>query len=739
MFDYVAYVGLVAATAGVTVAGAYLAYRRGVAVKLAILFVGVAAATSIAGFVLAKTGISIGTILVAAIIVLPAYGLVGLALHFLVQPLREATAAARSLAAGDAAETLGVTGWDELAELKNALNQTRTYLRDLAEVSAKIGAGDLAVDVKRASDRDALGAALGAMTASLRGSVGQVAGAADALGREYGRVTEASGIANEAVQQITGRLLEAGARTGQQMEHLHQTSQVLDRMLVSVEQVSRGAGGQARSVSDAATATASIVAEISGVTDRASAGARSAGDAVLAARNGAATIDANLARMQSIEQSTLKVQEKVDLMGQRSGQIGSILETIESIASQTNLLALNAAIEAARAGEHGRGFAVVADEVRQLAEKSARATGEIADLIRGIQETVRETVRAIVDQAPEIQAGAAHSSAAATAISEIVRTVDAIVVDMHEISSGTERISDAAEALTGTMDAVSLVARDNDVAAREIQERSVEVTEAFRAFASLAEDSQSDIDQVNAAAQRVGEQEADVARSIEQISDLAVALQQQVMHLTTARVSGKVSRGNALIGRLDFVKDKYGAGGLARVLGSMDAEHARILRGRIDPEGSYPPELLGSLTSAIRNELAGGSNDILREMTRYRARFDIAPGAPLAQHFKAGDPGHIIRRMDLCLRHNWGEGVVVRARDVGPRHIHQEVDMGRKQPRERCTYNHVGWMEGVMEASGGIPHITKTACMHDGAPCCVYEIEWEMADKSSLQARRAAA
>ena len=126
-------------------------------------------------------------------------------------------------------------------------------------------------------------------------------------------------------------------------------------------------------------------------------------------------------------------------------------------------------------------------------------------------------------------------------------------------------------------------------------------------------------------------------------------------------------------------------------------------------------------------------------MTRYRAKFDIQPGGPLAQHFKAGDPGFIIRRMDLCLRHNWGEGVIVRVTNLAENHVRMEVDMGKKQPRERCTYNHVGWMEGVIDAAGGIPSITKTKCMHDGASCCEYDVRWEMAKTNGRVSRPEAA
>jgi len=515
--------------------------------------------------------------------------------------------------------------------------------------------------------------------------------------------------------------------TTRQVGQLRSTTEAIDQMAQAIEEVSRGAQNEARSVAEAAEITARITEEINLVASSARAGATGTTQAVEVARGGAQTIAQNLSRMESIKSSALRVQAKVDLMGQRSGQITSILETIEGIASQTNLLALNAAIEAARAGEHGKGFAVVADEVRKLAEAAAKATKEIGGLITGIQETVQETVVAIKEEADEVEAGAAHSQEAAGALSQIVETVDAIRRQMDEISAATQKISEATDTLTGAMLSVSAVVQENTAASEEMAARSAEVNGAIRSYMELSEQNRASLEEVNAAAQHVSEQETDVADAIEQMSDLATILQQQVLKLATAKISGKVSRGNALLGRIDYVREKFGARELDRVLRGMEPADQQILRGRIDPAGSYPPELLGALTKAIRMELAGGNDDILRDMTRFRAKFDIQPGAPLAQHFKRGDPGHIVDRMDLCLRHNWGEGVVVRNEYLGPRHVRMEVDMGRKQPRERCTYNHVGWMEGVIDASGGVPQIRKTRCMHDGADFCEYDIRWEMA------------
>jgi methyl-accepting chemotaxis protein len=128
----------------------------------------------------------------------------------------------------------------------------------------------------------------------------------------------------------------------------------------------------------------------------------------------------------------------VEDLGTRSEQIGQIIGTIEDIADQTNLLALNAAIEAARAGEQGRGFAVVADEVRALAERTTRATREIGEMIKAIQNETRSAVTAIEEGVSEVEKGTDFSARSGQALEEILIQIVDVTTQVNQISAAAE-------------------------------------------------------------------------------------------------------------------------------------------------------------------------------------------------------------------------------------------------------------------------------------------------------------
>jgi methyl-accepting chemotaxis protein len=171
----------------------------------------------------------------------------------------------------------------------------------------------------------------------------------------------------------------------------------------------------------------------------------------------------------------------VESLGARSDQIGAIVGTIEDIADQTNLLALNAAIEAARAGEQGRGFAVVADEVRALAERTTKATREISEMIKAIQSETKGAVGAMEEGVREVQQGTEEAAKSGSALQEILDHINAVSLQVNQIATAAEEQTATISEITNNINQIS------DIVQRSAQ-GSQDSSLAAAQLASLSDD-----------------------------------------------------------------------------------------------------------------------------------------------------------------------------------------------------------------------------------------------------------
>ncbi len=240
----------------------------------------------------------------------------------------------------------------------------------------------------------------------------------------------------------------------------------------ATKQIADGTDAQVQQTSQVAAAMEEMSATVIEVAKNASQAAESVRQASSTAREGGEVVQRTIDGMRRISEAVHGSAETIQKLGENSDKIGEIVAVIEDIADQTNLLALNAAIEAARAGEQGRGFAVVADEVRKLAERTTKATREISEMIAAIQRDTGSAVKAMESGTREVTRGMDEADQAGAALKRIVEMVGQANDMVAQIATAAEEQSAASEEITGSVERIASAGKEVASGARQTETAS---------------------------------------------------------------------------------------------------------------------------------------------------------------------------------------------------------------------------------------------------------------------------
>jgi methyl-accepting chemotaxis protein len=430
--------------------------------------------------------LTVGTILGAIIGMLVAYR----TSLSITQPLGALISVTREIAeTGDLDQKIEIHRDDEIGSLADHYRNMMLHLKEMASVSSAIAEGRLNVTVRPRSARDTMANAFLQMIRGLRDLAMKVR-------------DSATGVASGS-SQMAAASTESAKVSVEAASAIDEVTSTMHEMSINVQNVVKSTQMQTSSVAETSASIDEMVASIQRVADTARTLLEISQRSREEVHTGIETMEKATTGLTRTSAAIRSSSEIIDVLGRRADEIGKIIEVIDDLAEQTNLLALNAAIEAARAGEHGLGFAVVAEEVRKLAEKSTQSTKEISDLIQGIQKEAREAVENMEKSTAMVQQGlelGGDLNVALNKISDVVSEVYKYAQQIggatneqsagsSQISKATSRLTEITQEITSTIEEQASGAQSVVRAMEKMREVVQQATSSSSQLAAMAEHS----------------------------------------------------------------------------------------------------------------------------------------------------------------------------------------------------------------------------------------------------------
>lgn len=351
----------------------------------------------------------------------------------------------------------GTLGWI-WAFRKRVLNP----LRELGEVMITAGSGDLTVraDIHTGDEIEVLADECNGLISSLADIASNVRSSAESVSAAAAELSASSEEINSSTMEISS----------------------------SVQQIARGAELQSRKVEETSSAVESITDTTSAVARRIDEASRTSEEAAKVALRGEEATDQAIAKIAEVRSAIETLATSVALLGDRSIEIGKIVDVITSIADQTNLLSLNAAIEAARAGESGRGFSVVAEEVRKLAEGSGKAAEQIGELIKEVQDETAKAVKYMQIGTSEVAQGSEVVGRTGESLRQITEAVTRTAALAQEIAAAMQEQTGRTASVDKAMHDIAAVVEENAASAEETAAAAEQQTACMQEISSSAQE-----------------------------------------------------------------------------------------------------------------------------------------------------------------------------------------------------------------------------------------------------------